>query len=218
MVPSILEPLVRGPPQEAAKLNTFMREPLFSLRLNIRCKDYFFNSVSNDAVITNHITCVFCFLHAGGSHLVLINNVHCICSISWVSGWIPSLWLITNYNVVVAKYAPSSIIVMAITIAGKHGLNTQFKRIQYIGNTCSAHQWSNLSKYGMSFTGWETIVKCSGTTESSQIFKLMPRDSGVGLMGLYSLAFDKHFSFWFTELSIERIKICLMHCTRIIYL
>lgn len=121
-VPSILEPLVRGPPQEAAKLNTFMREPLFSLRLNIRCDDYFFNSVSNDAVITNHITCMFCFLHAGGSHLVLITNVHCVCYISWVPGWIPSLWLITNYNVGVAKYAPSSIIVMAISIAGKHGL------------------------------------------------------------------------------------------------
>jgi hypothetical protein len=45
----------------------------------------------------------------------------------------------------------------------------------------------------------------------------MPKESGVGLMGLYSLAFDKHFSFWFTELSIEWIKICLMHCARIIY-
>lgn len=192
-----------------------MREPLFSLRLNIRCDDYLCNSVSNDAVITNHITYMFCFLHAGGSHLVLINNVHCVCSISWVPGWIPSLWLITNYNVGVAKYAPSSIIAMAISIAGKHGLNTQFKRIQYVGNTCSA--LTDLSKYSMSFTGWETIVKCSGTTESSQIFKLMPKESGVGLMGLYSLAFDKHFSFWFTELSIEWIKICLMHCARIIY-
>jgi hypothetical protein len=69
MVPSILEPLVRGPPQEAAKLNTFMREPLFSLRLKIRYDDYFCNSVSNDAVITNYIGSVFCFLHAGGSHL-----------------------------------------------------------------------------------------------------------------------------------------------------
>ncbi len=59
---------------------------------------------------------------------------------------------------------------MAFTIAGKHGFNTQFKRIQYIGNMCSARQWTDMSKYGMSFNGWETIVKCSGTTESSQIF------------------------------------------------
>lgn len=196
-----------------------MREPLFSLRLKIRYNDYFCNSVSNDAVITNYIGSVFCFLHAGGSHLCAYQERTLrVCSISWVPGWIPALWLITNYNVGLAKYAPSSIIVMAISIAGKHGLNTQFKRINMLeiravhvnGPTCQ-----NMVCHSLAGRPLWNIVQ---TTESSQIFKHMPRESGVGLMDLYSLAFDKQFSFWFTELSIEWIKICLMHCARIIYL
>jgi hypothetical protein len=78
MVPSILEPLVRGPPQEAAKLNTFMREPLFSLRLKIGMR--IISAIQYPMMLSSQITLEVCsaFFMQVDPIFVLINNVHCV--------------------------------------------------------------------------------------------------------------------------------------------